>query len=454
MIEEQKKSRSKIDLTIGEPLKVLLLFAIPLCIGQLFHLLYTLVDTRMVGQILGEEKLAAVGATTTVCDMLIGFINGVTNGFGIVVARFYGAKDEKGLKQANAMSSLYGIGVALLLSIICLVFLTQVLIFLNVPVSLKEDAGLYLEIMVAGLFTTALYNIGASSLRAIGDSFTPLLFLIISSLLNIALDYLFMAVLATGVAGAAIATVLAQGVSAISCLIYLRVRYPILRVRREDFTMDFALTKSLFGAGIGMGFMVSFVQMGTVVLQTAINTFDNAIIVAHTAARKATSLFMVPFSVLGSAMATYSGQNMGAREYKRIFEGMNKAVIVAWIWCGFVFVVNILFAPNVARLITATKQPEIYNTAARYLRINTALYFVTAVITVFRNTMQGFGDTKTPIFSSCLELVGKILIALLLAPAIGYFGIIISEPIVWVVMVIPLIVNMYRSEAFKISKRD
>ena len=206
--------------------------------------------------------------------------------------------------------------------------------------------------------------------------------------------------------------------------------------------LDKIKTKMLLESGIGMGFMISFVQLGTVALQVTINTFDQTVIVAHTAARKATSLFMLPFSTLGSAMATYSGQNKGAGLYDRIKQGLKRTIMLTWIWCGMVFALSLVLAPNIAKLISASSNPIVLQTAARYLRMNTAFYFVTAVICIFRNTMQGLGDTRTPVFSSSMELIGKILIACFLAPRIGYFGIIIAEPIVWFIMVIPLCVNI------------
>ena len=439
--EEQKKNRN-LDLTQGSPLKTILLFSIPLLIGQLFHLLYTLVDTRMVGQLLGEVQLAAVGSTTTVCDMLIGFVNGVTNGFAIVLARFYGAKDKKGVRKCFGLSAVYGVILALVLSGLCLLFRGTILYFLQVPKSLWENAQAYLSIIAAGLLMTALYNIGASALRAIGDSVMPLLFLILSSVVNIGLDYLFMAVIPMGVGGAAFATVLSQGISAVCCLTYIRRKYSILHITAQDIRLDKSMTKKLLESGIGMGFMISFVQLGTVALQVTINTFDQAVIVAHTAARKATSLFMLPFSTLGSALATYAGQNKGAGLFDRIKQGLKRTVLLTWIWCGIVFAISLAFAPAITKLISASTNPVVLQTAARYLRINTAFYFVTAVICIFRNTMQGLGDTRTPVLSSSMEFVGKILIACFLAPQIGYFGIIIAEPIVWFIMVIPLCVNM------------
>lgn len=209
----------------------------------------------------------------------------------------------------------------------------------------------------------------------------------------------------------------------------------------------------LFSTGVSMGFMVSFVNLGTLALQTSINTFGTNIIVAHTAARKATSIFMLPFSVLGTTLATYCGQNLGAGKFSRIKAGIRDTVLLTFGWCVCVIVMAYTISPQLVKLITSTSEKEIMDTASLYLKVNTSFYFVPAVICLFRNSMQGFGDSKTPVFSSSLELIGKVLIAFLLAPAIGYMGIIVAEPIVWIIMVIPLIVNMIRNPIFKMEDK-
>lgn len=303
--------------------------------------------------------------------------------------------------------------------------------------------------VLAGLLAATLYNVCAAVLRAIGDSFTPLLFLIVASFLNIILDYTLILYGHMGVAGAAWATVISQAVSALLCFIYMRRRYPVLRLSAEDIRPERAVYRKLLSTGISMAFMVSFVNMGTLALQTSINTFGTNIIVAHTAARKATSIFMLPFSVLGTTLATYCGQNLGAGRFSRIRTGIRDTVLVTFGWCVLVILMAYTISPLLIQMITSTTQKDIIDTASLYLKVNTAFYFVPAVICLFRNSMQGFGDSRTPVFSSSLELIGKVLIAFLLAPAIGYMGIIVAEPIVWIIMVIPLIVNMVRNPILK-----
>lgn len=442
------------DLTKGKPIRLILLFAVPLFVGQLFQLFYSLADTRIVGQTLGDEALAAVGATTTLSDMLLSFLNGLTNGFAIVIATCFGAKDERQMKKAMGGTILLGSCCAVVLSGLCLLNMSGLLKLLNISPELFAAARGYIGIVIAGLLAATLYNICAAMLRAIGDSFTPLLFLILAAFLNIAMDYGFILCLHTGVEGAAYATVIAQVVSAFLCFLYMRRKYPQLTLKKEDFKPDMILYKKLFGAGLSMGFMTSLVGIGTMALQTSINTFGTDIIVAHTAARKISSIYMLPFSVMGTTLATYCGQNLGAGKYSRIRQGIRDTVLVTFVWCTGVIISAYTVAPWLIRTVTATQKKDIIDTASLYLRVNTPFYYVPTVICLFRNSMQGFGDNRTPVISSSLEMIGKVLIALLLAPAIGYYGIIVAEPIVWFIMVIPLVVNMVRSPVLKMKDRE
>lgn len=430
------------NLTQGKPLKLIITFAIPLFIGQLFQLMYSLVDTRIVGSTLGDISLAAVGATTSLSDLLINLINGINSGFAIIVATFFGAGDTRNMKRAVAGTFTLSLAITGFISVAGLLFLPQILGFLNISHNLLEQSASYIGIIFAGLIASALYNICAAILRAIGDSVTPLIFLIISAILNIGLDYGFILGFDMGVTGASTATVISQGFSAILCLIYMRKKYPELHLEKSDFNLDKAIIKKLLNNGLSMGFMISFVHIGTVALQTSINTLGTNIIVAHTAARKATSIFMLPFSVFGATLATYCGQNLGAGRMDRIKTGIKQTILLTFGWCCLVIIAAFTIAPTIIRLITATDVSEVIDTASLYLRVNTSLYFVPAVICLFRNSMQGFGDTRTPIFSSSLELIGKVLISAFLVPAIGYWGVIVAEPIVWVIMVIPLLVKM------------
>jgi putative MATE family efflux protein len=430
------------DLVKGTPLKVILLFAVPIYIGQLFQLGYSIIDTRIIGQTLGETSLAAVGTTASLSDMLIEFINGIICGFGIIIATFVGAKDEKNVKKAIGGTLVLGVAVTVIISILCLIFLRPLLGLLNVTEELMPEAAAYIGIIIAGLLCTTLYNICSAVLRAIGDSYTPLIFLIISNLLNVGMDYLFILGFHMGVGGAALATVAAQAISAVICFFYMRKKYSRLVLRREDIMPDSTMYRQLLPTGMSMGFMISFVTLGSLALQTSINTFGNNIIVAHTAARKLTAVFLTPFFVLGTALSTYCGQNLGAKEYGRIKKGIKDTVLFSFAWCAAVVIIVYTLSGVLISAVTASHEEEVIRTATLYLKVNSVLYFLPATICILRNSMQGFGDTRTPLVSSVIELIGKVLIAIFLAPAIGYMGVIVSEPIVWAVMVIPLLLRM------------
>lgn len=443
-MEHHNKKLLHTQLTEGSPLRGVLLFAIPLFVGQLFQIFYGLVDVRIVGEILGSDSLAAVGATSTLSDLLVGLMNGFTNGLAIVIATFYGARDDKNIHRTMAGTILLGGAGAASISVLSLLFLQPLLDFLHVDPEIRGEAVQYISIILAGLICATAYNVCAAILRAMGDSFTPLLFLIFSSFLNIGLDYLFIGGLSLGVAGAALATVVSQLLSALLCFLYMRRKYPMVVLHREDFQIPGDLYRRLLASGLSMAFMVSFVQFGTLALQTSINALGNQIIVAHTAARKVTSIYMLPHAVLGTALATFCGQNLGAGKPGRIREGIFKSVALAWGWCLVVILLTYTIAPKLISFITASTDHVMIDTAVRYLRFDTLFYFITVVICIFRNSMQGLGDTKTPVLSSGIELVGKVLVVLFLTPRLGYDGVILAEPMVWAVMVIPLIVGLLR----------
>jgi len=451
------------SLTKGNPLKLILLFAIPLFAGRLLQMLYSIVDTRIVGVTLGETALAAVGGTSTLSDLLIDFMTGVTNGFAIIVATCFGAKDERNMQRAVKTTFLLTFSFTFMLTVVSVVFLQPILSILHVPEEILTEAGDYIRIILLGLICMAMYNACAGILRAVGDSVSSLLFLLISTIMNIGLDYAFICGLSMGVAGAAFATIISQGVSFILCLFYMWKKYPDLflsmeyrsgkaskdvpeyvkNMGRDRISVD--LLRRMLQSGMSMGFMSAFVSFGTVSLQTAINTFGKDIIVAHAAARKMTGIFMLPFSGFGQTLATYCGQNMGAGEYKRIKKGIVQTLLVTWGWCLCVILSAQLFSGQFITWITGSRTAAVVENGGLYLRFDTAFYFVPAMITLFRNSLQGVGDARTPVISSFIEFAGKLVIALFLAPRIGYMGIIVAEPIVWCLMVIPLIVQFFKN---------
>jgi Na+-driven multidrug efflux pump len=281
-------------------------------------------------------------------------------------------------------------------------------------------------------------------LRAIGDSLTPLIFLIMAAIINIGLDYLFILGFNMGVGGAAYATLLSQFISVVLCLIRIHRGFPILHVSKSDFKISSDRAVSLYESGLSMGLMSSLVNFGTLVLQSGINQLGTDIIVAHTAARKVFEIWNLPVSVLGSSMATYCGQNYGAGKYDRIWRGMRDALIMGGIWDVFVIIMAHTISPYIISFIASTNNANIIYWGSTYLRIDMSFLFVCLFIVILRNSMQGYGDYKTPIFSSTIELVGKLVFTFVFVRLFGYWGIIWTEPVIWILMVIPLIVMTVR----------
>lgn len=429
-------------LTEGTPWKQILLFSIPIFWGNIFQLLYSLVDTKIVGSTLGTEALAAVGSVSTLHTLMTGFLNGLTLGFSLITAMCFGADNMKRLKKSFAMTMELGVMTTTVLVVALMLVLQPLLHLLNVPEEQFAMSYAYISELIVGLFATVLYNLCANTLRAIGDSLTPLLFLILATVSNIGLDYLFILAFHMGVQGAAYATVLAQLISVVLCFIRIFRKFPVLHLQKSDFRPEKELIVEMYKSGLSMGLMSCLVSIGTIMLQSAINTFGTTVIVAHTAARKVFEIMSLPMSVLGSAMATYCGQNYGAKRFDRIRQGIRASLLIAAIWSVAVFIICHTVEGALIRFVASTTDAEVIYWGSMYLKVDMSFIVVCGVIVILRNSMQGFGDRVIPVFSSCIELAGKIIFAFVFAPMFAYWGIIWAEPVVWIAMVIPLIVKV------------
>lgn len=440
------------DLTKGGMFRLIISFALPLLLGNLFQLFYNLADTRIVGQFIGENAIAAVGATSALNSVIVGFLNGLTNGFALVTARFFGAKDFDRMRKTVGLSITLGVATGAVLTAASLCFLTPLLRVLNTPDEIIPQAKAYIAVILAGMLITMMYNVCAACLRAIGDTVSPLIFLIVATILNVGLDILFILGFKMDVEGAAYATLIAQAVSVVLCIIYIFRKHRLLIPHKEDFIPEKKLCGDMYASGASMGLMISLVGIGTLIMQGAINNFGSKIIVAHTAARKISEMYMLTISVLGAAAATIAGQNYGAGKMKRVKECVLKATLITWIWSAIVVLVTWLFTPQLTRLVTSLDDPAIVSTVTRYMKFNTACYFILGVVIVFRNALQGIGAKVSPILSSLLELAGKFAVAWYLAPLMGYDGIIISEPLVWAGMAIILAIAFFSNKSVRSGK--
>ena len=449
IMETKRNSRTALNLTEGRPIKLILLFAVPVFLGNLFQIMYSLVDTKIVGSILGEDALASVGSVSVLHTLLTGFFNGLSLGFSVITSRFYGSGDEKGLKKNVAGAVVLGFATAAVIIMLVSLFLRPVLTLLHVGAEQAEMSREYISILIWGMFITTAYNLCANTLRAIGDSVTPLIFLIAASFMNVALDYIFILNFGLGVKGAAIATVVSQFLSVLLCLIHIYRNFPILHISKSDFKMSKKQIFSMYQSGLSMGLMSSLVNFGTLVLQSGINQLGTSIIVAHTAARKVFEIWNLPVSVIGSSMATYCGQNYGAGKYDRIRRGIKSALMLGICWAGVIFVLAHTVSEYLIGFIASTDSEEVLYWGTTYLEYDMSFLIVCVFIVVLRNSMQGFGDYSTPIVSSFIELVGKLVFTFVFVRIFGYWGIIWTEPVIWCLMVIPLIVMTIKNPVIK-----
>ena len=434
-----------IDFLNGRIFLPMLRFTIPILFSVLFQQLYNTVDTLIVGHTLGETALAAIGAAVPVYDLLIGFALGFGNGLSIVTARCYGAGDKRMLKNSVAASIVIGTVVVAILTILSQVVMMPLLLLLHTPSEIIGEACRY--ILIITMFTAVMfaYNLCAGILRAVGNSIMPLVFLIISSLVNILLDYVFIAVLGRGLGGAAEATVIAQGISVLLCLVYISRAAPILIPERENFKADWALYKEMAAQGLSMGFMGCFVSAGSVILQSGINELGYLYIAAHTAARRLYQFCMIPFIAMTQTINTFVSQNYGARKPERIRKAVKYAYLYSAVMAILITALVWNLAPGLIRWISGSKEQLVLRSGTVYLRMVMPCYFILGVLNSSRTALQAIGQKVLPILSSVIELIGKIVFTMIFIPKLQYTAVIICEPVIWCFMVAELLPSFWRN---------
>ena len=430
--------KTAINLTDGPILQSIIAFAIPIIISNIFQQLYNTADIIIVGRFLGQDSLAAVGATAAIFELIVGFALGVGNGMGIIIARHYGARNHRLLKRAVASTIVIGAVLSLLIAVIGSIGMFPLLRFLGTPESIIDQSYAYISIVVLGIAVTFAYNLCAGLLRAVGDSQAALYFLILAAIVNVILDIFCITQLHMGVAGAAVATIIAQGISAILCFVYIKKRVSFLVPSRKDFVRSDELYLDLLSQGLAMGLMSSIVSLGSVMLQSSINALGPVIISAQTSARRIFSFSTLPFAAIAAAMTTFTSQNLGAEKPHRIAKGFRQASLVAIGWALFAFVFLFFVSPWLNQLISGSSEPALLDNAALYNRIGSAFYIPLALLLILRNSLQGLGQKSAPLLSSFIELAGKVLFVIFIIPHTGYLGVILCEPILWVLMAIQL----------------
>lgn len=433
------------DMTVGNPTKLIFSFAMPMLIGNIFQQFYSMADAVIVGRFVGVPALAAVGATGAMNFLVLGFVMGLTTGFSIIVAQFFGCNDEDKLRKSVAMSVYLSIISIILITFLSLVLSKPLLIFMNTPADILEDANKYISIIFAGIIVTIFYNLLSSILRALGDSKTPLYFLVVSSLINIILDLVFVINFSMGVAGAAYATVISQAISCVLCLIYISKKHPILKLKKKDWNIDYRIINKLLKLGIPTALQTSITAVGVMVIQSTINNFGSTIVAAYTAAAKVEQLATQPGLTFGLAMATYTGQNLGAGKIERIGIGLKKCIKLSMGFCIAGTVLVILFGGNLTQLFVSSEQYEVIAASKQYLNIVSIFFFVLGLLFIYRNALQGLGNAFVPLLSGAVELLMRVGVALTLSNYIGYTGICLASPIAWIAATILLMVAYYKS---------
>ena len=432
------------DMTKGSPLKIFVLFSIPLLIGNIFQQLYSMVDTIIVGRFVGVEALAAVGSTGSMFFLVNGMIMGLTSGFSILVSQKFGAKDEDGVKKAVASNIKLTAILTIIITAIALILKNPLLLMMNTPDNILNDANTYITIIFAGIFTQTAYNMAAGILRALGDSKTPLYFLIISSILNIVLDLVFIINFKMGVAGAAYATNIAQGVSALLCLAFSYKKFEVLRLKKEDFNVEKDYYKTHLKIAIPMGLQFSVTAVGTIIVQSAVNVFGSNVIASYTASSKILQLVMQPLMSYGVAIATYAGQNLGAKRYDRIVSGMKVMNYITLVTSLIAAAILVFFTKYFVMIFIENPTDEIIGYTQQVLNYSAVFMIFLGGIFIYRNVLQGMGESFVPMMAGVYELVARSLVVFILPKYIGFAGICLSDPIAWIAASLPLMFTYYK----------
>ena len=426
------------DMTTGNPVKLILLFSIPLLIGNIFQQCYNMADTIIVGRYLGVKALASVGTTSSISFLIVGFVIGLCSGFSVLISQRFGANDKEGLREAVASSISLSIFMAIIITLLSVFSAKGLLNLMNTPTDIIDNSYSYIVVIYAGIPATFFYNMISSILRSLGDSKTPLYFLIISSILNIILDLIFIINFKMGVSGAAYATIISQAVSGLLSFIYTSKKFPILYLQKKHFKSGTKYIKEHLKIGIPMALQFSITALGTVILQGAINSFGSNTVAAHTAAIKVEQLVMQPSVTFGLAMATFCAQNLGAGNIERIKEGVNKCTIINIIIGLVSGAILILFGETFINIFISSENSDVISTAKLYLNTVSFFFIPLSLIFVYRNTLQGMGYTLVPMMAGFYELIARSLISFTLPTFIGYLGICLASPFAWFSATIPL----------------
>ena len=431
------------DMTSGSPMKIILWFTLPIFIGNVFQQFYNMADAVIVGKFVGNNALAAVGSTGTIMFLINGFVIGMTAGFTVLTAQKFGAGDERGIRKSVTGAAWLSLIVGLILTAAFMVFMKPLLTLMNTPADIFDDAYAYIMIISGGILAQMLYNLLASILRALGNSRVPLYFLILSAVLNIVLDLVFVIVFQRGAAGAAVATIISQGVSGLLCLVYIGKKVQLLRMTKEDWKPQTTLLSAQLKVGIPMALQYSITAIGTMMVQSSLNILGSTLVAAYTAAGKIEQVVTQAYIAMGTTMATYGAQNMGAGDVPRIRQGFKACTIIGIVY-SFIAAAFVMTAGKyMTYLFVSEDVGTIMNSVDIYLKCVGIFFIPLAVVNIYRNGIQGLGYGLLPMTAGIAELIGRGVVAVIAAGQRSYLGVCLASPAAWILAGGLLIVMYY-----------
>lgn len=419
------------DMTEGSPTRRIVEFFFPLLFGLLFQQVYNMVDTIVVGKFLGVTALAGVGSTGSLSFLVLGFCIGVCNGFAIPVAQKFGERDYPGLKRFVVNAIMLAVAFSLVMTAVVCSLCSPLLGWMNTPADIVDDAFAYIFVIFLGIPVVFIYNVLFSIIRSLGDSRTPVIYLVICSLLNVALDLLFILAFGMGVEGAAWATVISQAVSSLLCVNYIR-HCDLLILTRRDWKIDKTCIKRLVGMGVPTGLQYSITAIGSIVLQASVNLLGSSYVASVAAGSKVSQLFCCPFDALGSTMATYGGQNVGAGKLERIGKGLKSCSAIGIVYSLAAFGALSMYGGNLSQMFMDARETQVIANAALFLTVNSAAYIPLAFVNIVRFLIQGLGFTRQAVFAGVLEMVARVIVGVVMVPAFGYIAVCAASPAAWV----------------------
>lgn len=435
------------EMTEGAAWPLIFKFTVPLLLGNILQQTYSLIDAAIVGKFLGINSLASVGASTSVIFLILGFCNGCCGGFGIPVAQKFGARDYDTMRRYVSVSLQLSVVMSVAIALITSIFCADILRMIRTPENILDGAYDYLLVTFIGIPFTFFYNLLSSIIRALGDSKTPFWFLLLSTILNIILDFFCILVLQWGVMGAAIATVISQGISAALCYIYMYRHFHILRSTPDEHKFQPQLAKTLLYIGVPMGLQFSITAIGSIMLQSANNALGTACVAAFTSAMRIKMFFLCPFESLGIAMATYTGQNYGAGKPERIWQGIKASTWMMLIYAAFTFIVLMIGSRFLALLFVDPSEVEILNDTELFLHIAASFFPILGLLCILRYTIQGAGYTNLAMLSGVSEMIARTLVSIYAVPVYGYIAVCFGDPTAWIaadIFLVPAFIYVYK----------